>query len=98
MKSGDLFERVFPTPAGDVALLAEVEIDGATLVLKDVAVYPVEPVRLSVGPATIARSRDALATEIAALGFDSLRLIGIRFSGAAPGKEVDVTIDLTRFR
>jgi len=98
MRSGDFFERVFATSADDVGLLAEVEIEGSTLVLKDVAVYPVEPVRLSLSPATLVGFRDALAIDLAARGFDSLRLIGIQFSGAAPGKKVDVTIDLTRYR
>jgi hypothetical protein len=35
-----------------------------------------------------------LAADVAALGFDAVRMAGRRVSGAAPGKEVAITIDL----
>ena len=38
-KAGELFETSFKAPAGNVQVLAEVEVNGSQLVLKDVAIY-----------------------------------------------------------
>ena len=98
MNPGELFERTFETPEGDIDLLAEVAVEGSTLILRDVAVYPVAPGRLDIGTASVLRMRDQLAAEAAAMGFTALRLTAMRVSGAAPGKQIDLTIDLTRYR
>jgi hypothetical protein len=38
----------------------------------------------------------AFGEEARQLGFTELRITGRRFSGANPGKEVDILIDLTK--
>lgn len=49
--SGELFEHVFQTPAGEIGLLAEVRVMETTLWLKDIAVYPTQVDYLRVGTA-----------------------------------------------
>ncbi len=42
--------------------------------------------------------RNQLAREAAELGFDELRISGIRLTGANPGKLPDLVMDLTKLR
>lgn len=92
---GELFEWVFPTPEGGIGILAEVAIEGGTLILRGVAVYPATgAIRISVGTGMLVAAKNALAAEVAGMGFTGLRIVGRRISGAAPEKEIDLTIDL----
>jgi hypothetical protein len=93
---GDLWERSFETAVGVVDLLAEVVVDGRTVELRDVAVYPRVQPRLSVPVAEVARWLRAVAAEAREAGFDELRITGIRMSGATPGRRVDLTIRLKK--
>ena len=43
-KTGDLLERTFPTRQGPVDFLAEVVVEGSTLILNDIVVYSHEQV------------------------------------------------------
>jgi hypothetical protein len=80
----------------DVA--AEVRMQGGTLHLKDIAVYPRGAERLTLGPREVLTLRNQLAREAADLGFDQLRISGTRLTGANPGKQPDLLIDLTNYR
>jgi hypothetical protein len=79
-----------------VELLAEVALDGTALHLEDVAVYPRGATRLALGAGEVIALARRLGQEARALGFAELRITGVRYSGASPGKEVDIRIDLTR--
>jgi hypothetical protein len=79
-------------------LLAEVQIEGDTLLLNDIAVYPLDVEQLDVGTRTLVLLRDTLAVEFAGMGFKRLRITRKRRSEALPGKTIDVEIDLTRRR
>jgi hypothetical protein len=93
---GGLFERSFEVEGSVVELLAEVEIAGITLHLRDVAIFPAGPERASVGAAALFRVlRRQLLPDIRSYGFSRLRITGTRLSGARPGRKVDITIDLT---
>lgn len=88
---GELFEYRFDTEAGAIGFLAEVEIDGDTLHLKDIAVYPVGPATvLEAGAGTIWRSLRILEDLARKQGFVRLRITGQRLTGANPGAHVDI--------
>jgi hypothetical protein len=89
--SGELFEYRFDTEAGAIGFLAEVEIDGDTLHLKDIAVYPVGPAAaLEAGTPAIWRSLRILEDLARQQGFVKLRITGQRLTGANPGANVDI--------
>jgi hypothetical protein len=95
-EAGGLFERSFDVEGSVVELLAEVEITGATLHLRDIAIFPAGAERAGVGtPALIRVLRRELLPEVRSFGFDRLRITGTRLSGAGPRRKVDITIDLT---
>ena len=77
-------------------MLAEVVIQEKTLHLKDAAVYPRGSGRLELGVREMMALRDQLAQEARELGFERLRITGIRYSGANPGKMVDIVMELER--
>ena len=98
-QAGDLFERTFLTPRGPVDFLAEVVIEGAMLILKDIVVYS----HSGLPETGLAREAFAARTQIIreakAWGFATLRLTGLRVpssSSGNPGHPVDVSVDLTR--
>ncbi len=93
-RNGDIILREFRTSRGTVDLAAEVQISGRSLHLKDVAVFPRGTDRLSVGAREVIAIRNQLAQEARAYGFRELRITGTRVSGANPGKQVDILIDL----
>jgi hypothetical protein len=93
---GDLWERSFETANGVVDVLAEVVVDGGRVELRDIAVYPHAQLRLSVPVAEVARWLRVVVAEARQAGFDELRLTGVRMSGAAPGRRVDLTIRLEK--
>jgi RHS repeat-associated protein len=94
--SGDRFTRAFKTGKGVVEMAAEAVVQGETLHLRDIAVFPRGAQRLQLGTQEVLAMRQQLAREARQLGFEQLRLTGTRVSGAKPGKAVDVTIDLMK--
>lgn len=97
-KSGEIITREFASSGGRVEMAAEAIINGRSLHLKDIAVFPRGAESLDIGMREVLRLRGQLADEVAGMGFDSLRITGKRLTGANPGKVVDMTIDLTKPR
>jgi hypothetical protein len=95
-KSGEIITREFASSGGPVEMAAEAIINGRTLHLKDIAVFPKGAEKLDIGMKEVLRLRAQLADEVAGMGFDTLRITGTRLTGANPGKAVDMTIDLTK--
>lgn len=93
---GELFEHTMQTPRGPVGMLAETTIDGTTLRLSDVAVYGLERGALDQG-AVLRELRTVIAPGAAQQGFDSMVITGTRYSGPI-GRQVEIVIDLTRYR
>jgi hypothetical protein len=92
---GALFEWSIDVEDVRVELLAEVEIDGPTLHLRDVAVFPSGTEQATVGTAALLRElRQELIPRVRAAGFEQLRFTGTRLSGARPGRTLDITINL----
>jgi RHS repeat-associated protein len=93
-RNGDVISKEFATGAGTVSMMAEAVISGKTLHLKDIAVYPKDAQALKVGTKGMLELVQKLKVEAQQLGFNHLRITGLRFSGAKPGKEIDLLIDL----
>ena len=77
-------------------MLAQVDIEGKTLHLRDIAIYPKGTQRIDIGARDVLALRQQLADEAKQMGFEKLHITGLRYSGANPGKEVDLWIDLTK--
>jgi RHS repeat-associated protein len=99
--AGELFETSVTTSVGRVGVLADVATDGAELTLRNVAIYGESGNLVNqVGARTFVQLRNSIATQAAAEGFSTLRIMGTRVAGsssAAPGKVVDIVVDLTKF-
>jgi hypothetical protein len=97
IEPGGLFEWATEIGPIRLELLAEIEIAGTTLHLRDVAVFPSGTPRASVGAAALLRVlRRELVPDVQAGGFERLRITGTRLSGTRPGRNLDITINLTR--
>jgi hypothetical protein len=93
---GELYERSFDTPAGQIDVLAEIVITGLTIELRDIVVYPSGAVRLTVSPGELLGWARLALAEIADEGFAELRVTGTRLTGASPGRRLDLTIRLRK--
>ena len=93
---GDLLDVAFVVEGLRVEVLAEVEISGTTLHLRDIAIYPAGVARPVGLPAVLAVARTELFSAARSAGFDALRITGTRLTGSNRGRIVDLTIDLKR--
>jgi hypothetical protein len=85
---GELSRYSFWTSKGLLDTMAETEVSGSTVILKDPAVYSGDGMRIHVGVRVmleIVRQIEALAK---LQGFTRLQLTGQRLSGATPGRSV----------
>jgi hypothetical protein len=97
--TGDLFERTIYTSKGPIDMLAEVVIQGDAIHLKDVTIFPRAAEPLTGLNREILAARTQLINEIRTQEFKQLRITGKRLatsSSAFPGKEIDVTLDVSR--
>lgn len=92
-------EGVIDTPAGPVDIEVQIEIEGDTVVARDLLVYPADSeAALAAGVGPFKAAVDALSQEAAAEGYRTLRLEFYRTGGANPFTHRTLTRDLTRFR
>jgi hypothetical protein len=95
----ELLERTFQTPRGPIDFLAEIVVEGKTVILRSVVVYPRGSSKLTGLTRETLAARTQLKNEAKAWGFEKLRITGQRVqssSSANPGHAIDITIDLTR--
>ncbi|ADU75655.1 hypothetical protein M972_112754 [Acetivibrio thermocellus AD2] len=98
-----MFESKIITKNGiEIGGLADVEINGKTLTLKDVAVYSNKgDIPNAVGARDIFKWQNEIAQQAKAQGFDTLIIKGVRAmnsTSANPGKVVEYIIDLTKLK
>jgi hypothetical protein len=93
---GELYERSFDTPAGQIDVLAEIVVTGLTIELRDIVVYPSGALRLTVSPGELLGWARLAVVEIADEGFAELRVTGTRLTGASPGRRLELTIRLRK--
>jgi hypothetical protein len=96
-RSGELFERTFATSKGPVGVLAEVEVQGEALLLKDIVVFGEGRTPLTGLTKEVLGARTQIIDEARLAGFKRLRITGQRVAGstsANPGKLVDIMVDL----
>lgn len=102
-ENGKMFESKIITKNGiEIGGLADVEINGKTLTLKDVAVYSNKgDIPNAVGARDIFKWQNEIAQQAKAQGFDTLIIKGVRAmnsTSANPGKVVEYIIDLTKLK
>ena len=90
----ELFEQGFKVGDDVIEILAEVAVEGKTLHLKDIAVFPRGAEKADIGKEGVFAIRKQLTQLAKDAGFEQLRITGVRTSGAKKGKEVDIIIDL----
>ena len=93
--SGDL-ARQFDTAKGSVSLLATAKTEGTALFLQDSAVYG-DKAKVSLGASGVFDAIRQLATELQGKGYTTIVIQGLRYSGAKPGSNQQVTIDIAKF-
>jgi hypothetical protein len=104
LRQGRVYRHPIETPAGTLRAWATVDIDGSTLILRDVGVYPERPgetARFEYGIRELARLRDVVATTAALAGFEHLRIAGVRtdrIRGEGGHPLVDIDVDLAPYR
>jgi hypothetical protein len=99
-KSGDLFERRIQTARGPVDVVAEVEIRGNRLILKDLSVYREGGAAIGESFAELHSATRSLAREAASSGFKTLEVQFTRVPGSssvAKGSR-KITINLDKYR
>ncbi len=80
----------------NVRLLGNAVTEGSTLILKDVAIYG-DRAKVDLGAKALLSALRTLATELQEKGYKTLVVRGVRYSGAKPGKNVDLTISIDEF-
>lgn len=94
-QAGQTLDRIVNTSKGPVRFVADVEVKGSQLILKDILVYPTETGgRLQVGVRELLEAGKGFLDEARQAGFESVRFIGDRSAAAGsanPGRAVDFT-------
>ena len=98
-KHGKLLQRTIQTRKGPVDVLAEIVVQGDTLVLKDIAIFGRGQAPLKGLTRDMFEAIYELREQARAAGFKTLRITGKRIESSTsvnPGHVVDMTIDLTK--
>jgi RHS repeat-associated protein len=95
-KSGDFVVRYYQYGDEIIEVGGEAVVEGGTLILRGVMVYPQGKPYVDIGVRGVLAIKEQLVMEAQALGFSALRVTGWRTSGANPGKEIDVFINLVK--
>ena len=75
LRTGGVIERVFQTSAGPVQVLAKVEAEGSTAVIKELAIYPAESnTAVSAGFTQTRQGIKAVLNELKEAGFTDFRM------------------------
>jgi RHS repeat-associated protein len=98
-KNGQILERTIQTSKGPVDVLAEVVVEGDTLVLKDIAIFGRAQAPLKGVTREMLEAIYDLREQARAAGFKKLRITGQRVPSSTsvnPGHNVDINIDLSK--
>ena len=89
------------TSQGPIDVLYDLQIEGKTLHLKDIVIYPRQAQPLKGVLRELLAARAQIARYAQEAGYDKLKITGFRTlqsTSAKPGKVIDVTIDLVTLR
>ena len=87
---GKSYDRFYELPEGTIGVIADVYVDGQTVVLQDLSIYAVNHERLDIGVAKLLSIRRLIEADVRQLGYTGIRITGMRLTGASPRREVDV--------
>lgn len=102
-KAGELYRHPFQTPDGRLRSWATVGVEGSTLILSEIGIYPErqgETARSQIGLREMVRLRDEIAAKAALAGFERLRITAVRTDRIRDDGHplVDVVVDLAPYR
>jgi hypothetical protein len=103
MRDGAVYRHPLDTPAGKVRTWAIVSVQGSTVTLNDISIYPERPgdPAIEIGLRELVRLRDEVAANAALAGYETLHIKALRTDrlGAADRHPlVDVNVDLAPYR
>jgi hypothetical protein len=103
MRDGAVYRHPLDTPAGKLRTWATVSVEGSTVTLNDVSIYPERPgdKALDLGLRELVRLRDEVAAHAALAGYETLRITAVRtdrLQAADRYPLVDVNVDLAPYR
>jgi hypothetical protein len=103
LRDGAVYRHPLDTPAGKVRTWATVSVEGSTVTLNDVSIYPERPgaPALALGLRELVRLRDEVAANAALAGYETLHIKAVRtdrFEAADRQPLVDVNVDLAPYR
>jgi hypothetical protein len=104
LRDGAVYRHPIDTPAGRLRTFSTVKVDGSTVILNDVSIYPGAPgstERVEVGLRELVRLRDEVAANAALAGYERLRIKAVRTDRIGAGgshPQVDVVVDLAPYR
>ena len=80
MRDGAIYRHPMDTPAGKIRTWATVSVEGSTVTLNDVSIYPEKPgaPALALGLRELVRLRDEVAANAALAGYETLRITAVR--------------------
>ncbi len=103
MRDGAIYRHPMDTPAGRIRTWATVTVEGSTVTLNDVGIYPERPgdPAIEIGLRELVRLRDEVAACAALAGYETLRITAVRsdrHEAADRHPLVDVNVDLAPYR
>ncbi len=103
MRDGAIYRHPLDTPAGKIRTWATVSVEGSTVTLNDVGIYPERPgdPAIEIGLRELVRLRDEVAAYAALAGYETLHITAVRsdrHEAADRHPLVDVNVDLAPYR
>jgi hypothetical protein len=103
MRDGAIYRHPMDTPAGRIRTWATVSVEGSTVTLNDVGIYPERPgdPAIEIGLRELVRLRDEVAAYAALAGYETLHITAVRsdrHEAADRHPLVDVNVDLAPYR
>jgi len=103
LRDGVVYRHPLDTPAGKVRTWATVSVEGSTVTLNDVSIYPERPgdPPVEMGLRELVRLREEVAAYAALAGYETLHIRAVRtdrLQAADRHPLVDVNVDLAPYR
>ncbi len=94
LTSGEKVVNFVTSTGARLQIQANLVINGTTLEVRGVSIFSADGSKVAVGTKEFLALARELAQRAKAAGFDTLVITGVRVSGANPGRQVHIVIDL----
>lgn len=94
-RTGGIIDRTVQTTAGPVRIIAQVDVEGTTVTIRDIAIYPTESeAPLSAGVSEMRQAIKPILSEAKEAGLTKAKIEYHRTGGISPGTDRTLTITL----